>query len=216
MRLRGLTVGVGLAISCGFLACEGSDEIDTRTGTATGRGEGAQPPAPPGAPPTTCDRDCITRAREAFVACTQVPGADQEACRRTYIAAGEACGCVQPPPTRPPATCDQACATRAREAFVACTQAPGADQRACRATLGSALEACGCARPAPTPPPPASCDMACATRARAAFDTCSRAPGADQRACRATFTRALEVCGCQPSGGPPPPGGTPPPPPGGR
>jgi hypothetical protein len=164
MRLRGLTIGVGLAIAAGFLACESSDEIDTQTGPATGRGEGVQPPGPP-APPASCDRDCVTRAREAFVACTQAPGADEEACRRTYVAAGQACGCAQPAPTRPP---------------------------------------------------PATCDQACATGARDAFATCSRAPGADQRACRATFAGALEACGCQPSGGPSPPGGTPPPPPGGR
>ena len=61
----------------------------------------------------------------------------------------------QPPaPPAPPVGCDQACATRARDAFTACTQTQGADQTACRTSYASALALCGCPAPSSAPLPP--------------------------------------------------------------
>jgi hypothetical protein len=157
MRLRGLMTGVVLAIAWVFVACEGSDAIDSQTGAATDRGGVPQPPAPP-PPPASCDLACARQAREAVTTCTEAQGADRGACLRTYAAAIQACGCWQaPPPPPPPVPCDDACATRAREAFTACTHAQGADQLACRTTYVSALEVCGChpSTSSPPPPPPA-------------------------------------------------------------
>ena len=61
----------------------------------------------------------------------------------------------QPPaPPALPAGCDQACATRARDAFTACTQTQGANPTACRMSYASALALCGCLAPASAPLPP--------------------------------------------------------------